>query len=50
MEWFELLCFIVILKSVTIMPWFILFEAPTWMVPLGCSAANIPFIWFLAPD
>jgi hypothetical protein len=27
-----------------------LLEAPTWMVPLGCNAANIPLIWFLTPD
>lgn len=50
-EWIELfdeLCFIVLLKSVDIMPTEIveLFALPTpvtWIVPEGCSAASIPF-------
>ena len=50
-EWIELfdeLCFIVLLKSVDIMPTEMveLFALPTpvtWMVPDGCSAASIPF-------
>lgn len=37
-EWFELLCFIVFLNSVFIM----LLLAPTWIVPEGCKAANMP--------
>ena len=41
-EWFELLCFIVILKSVLIRPEVKLLLAPRWMVPDGCSAASIP--------
>lgn len=42
-EWFELLCFIVILKSVFIIPEFKLLLPPTWIVPLGCRAASMPF-------
>jgi len=59
LEWielFELLCFIVLLKSVDIIPTEIVdafgFTRPlpdptpaTWMVPEGCSAASIPFLW-----
>ena len=45
---FDELCFIVLLKSVDIMPTEIveLFALPTpvtWIVPDGCSAASIPF-------
>ena len=49
--WIELLdelCFIVLLKSVDIMPTemvelFALFTPVTWMVPDGCRAASMPF-------
>lgn len=48
-EWFELLCFIVILKSVFIMPDERLLLPPTWIVPEGCRAANIPLTPLLWP-
>ena len=48
MELLELLCFIVLLKSVDIMPTEIveLLALPTpvtWIVPDGCKAASMPF-------
>jgi hypothetical protein len=46
MLWFELLCFIVILKSVDSIPAFTLLLPPTWIVPEGCRAASIPFAAF----
>lgn len=55
MELFDELCFIVLLKSVDIIPTemvllLALLTPVTWMVPDGCSAANIPFCFVACGD
>lgn len=49
-ELFELLCFIVILKSAPIKPWVRLLFPPRCIVPEGWRAASIPFTPFFPTE